>query len=129
MTAKAVKKKVKTTKKIAKKKIKKPKSAKKVVKKVLKKAKKVVSKSNNAPRGQEFFLLNGKKVKNYTELAKILEHLEDHVFRHHVNPDNNDFANWIRDVFKDVELAKKIAGIDDKDKMELVLHRRIVRGK
>jgi len=122
-----------SAKKIAKKtksKIKKAvKSTKRTAKKASKASKITKRKSKNAPAGKEFFLINGKKVKNYEQLAKIMENLEDHVFRHHVNSERNDFANWAKDVFNDIALAKKISGVNKKDHLELVLYRRIVRGK
>ncbi len=72
---------------------------------------------------QYFVLANGQPVKHVGELAAILDRLEDHVFDHHVRPDNNDFHNWIRDVFQDVELARKVAGVNDKRKLQLVIYK------
>jgi hypothetical protein len=57
------------------------------------------------------------------ELAAILDQLEDHIFNHHVNPNKNDFHNWVKDVFEDIELARKIAGINDKKHLQLVIYR------
>jgi hypothetical protein len=133
--AKKAKKSTKSAKKNTKKTVKKPvkkaaeKVTKKVAKKTVKKTKKVakVSKVKNAPADQVFFMVNGQKLKNYGELAKVLGRIEDNVFNHHVNEYKNDFVNWIRDVFKDIELAKKIAGIKDKDKMQLVIYKHIMR--
>ena len=72
-----------------------------------------------------FILVNGKRLKNVKELADILDKIEDDVFNHHVTDDRNDFANWLRDVFKDLDLAREIAGCKDKDKMQLVLYKHI----
>ncbi|MDD5087074.1 MAG: hypothetical protein PHV16_04965, partial [Candidatus Nanoarchaeia archaeon] len=57
----------------------------------------------NAPEENCFILCNGQQVKNVKELADALEVLDDDVFNHHVTFDRNDFANWIKDVFKDEE--------------------------
>ena len=119
-------------KKSAKKKVKAVKEkVKKVAKKTIKKktAKKPVKTIKHAPAGKEFFLINGKKAKNYVELAKIMEHLEDQVFHHHVTADKNDFANWVKDVFQDINLAKQISGVKSKEHLELVLYRKVVREK
>jgi len=79
----------------------------------------------NAPKHNYFILCNGKPVKNVKELADVMEELEDHVFKHHVRADGNDFAKWVKDIFKDIELAEKIAGIKDKKHMQLVIYKHI----
>src|SRR5512142_321283 len=77
------------------------------------------------PQEKYFILANGKPIKNVAELASILDQLEDHVFSHHVTPDRNDFHNWIKDVFEDIELARKVSGVKDKKHMQLVIYRHI----
>ena len=79
----------------------------------------------NAPDSNCFVLCNGKPVKNVKELADIMEDLEDHIFNHHVRPDHNDFATWVKDIFKDVELAQKLADAKDKKHMQLVIYKHI----
>jgi hypothetical protein len=79
--------------------------------------------TRDVPQEKYFILANGHPVKNVAELASILDQLEDHVFSHHVTPDRNDFHNWIKDVFEDVELARKIVGVDDKKHLQLVIYR------
>lgn len=77
------------------------------------------------PENNYFVLANGRPVKHVAELASILDQLEDHVFKHHVSADRNDFHNWIRDVFEDIELARKIAGVQDKKHLQLVIYRHL----
>lgn len=79
----------------------------------------------DAPETSYFVLCNGKPVKNIKELADVMEELEDQIFNHHVTPDKNDFATWIKDIFKDIELAEKLAGLKDKKHMQLVLYKHI----
>lgn len=79
----------------------------------------------NAPKEKYFVLCNGKPVKNIKELADVMEGLEDHVFNYHVGTNRNDFANWVKDIFKDVELAEKIAGIKDKKHMQLIIYKHV----
>ncbi len=89
---------------------------------------KAVSKARvkrNAPKENYFILCNGKPVKNIKELADIMEELEDSVFNHHVNDDGNDFANWVKDIFRDIELAEKITGVKNKKHMQLVIYKHI----
>ena len=109
----------------------KPKSSKKAVSKTATRAEKqpvasrvrIYNLTREVPREKYFILANGQPVKNVAELASILDQLEDHVFNHHVRPDRNDFHNWVRDVFEDVDLARKIAGVHDKKHLQLVIYR------
>ena len=65
--------------------------------------------SQEAPSTQHYFYLNnGKKVKNIAELMESLKDMDQNLFSVHVNEQNNDFANWIRDVFGKKELARRI---------------------
>jgi len=76
------------------------------------------------PTSQKYFILaNGQPVKHVAQLAEILQDIEDHVFYHHVNPERNDFAMWVKDVFKDVELAKKMLGVGSKQHLQLVIYK------
>lgn len=79
--------------------------------------------AQEVPEDKYFVLANGKPVKHVKELAEVLEHLEDHVFDHHVNPEQNDFHLWVKEVFDDVQLAKKMLGISDKKKLQLAIYK------
>jgi hypothetical protein len=79
----------------------------------------------DAPATNYFVLCNGQPVKNIRELADVMDELEDHVFNHHVRPDHNDFATWVKDIFQDVELAQKLAEAKDKKHMQLVIYKHI----
>ena len=76
-----------------------------------------------APNDKYFVLANGKPVQHVAELAEVLDDLEDHVFNHHVNPERNDFHNWVKDVFEDLQLAKKMLGVSDKKHLQLVIYK------
>jgi len=79
----------------------------------------------DAPQEHYFVLCNGRTVKNIKELADVMEELEDQVFNYHVTPEKNDFATWIKDIFKEIELAEKLAGAKDKKHIQLVLYKHI----
>lgn len=55
-----------------------------------------------------FVLLTGKEIKSLEELEAALEIMSGSVFRHHVTEYRNDFANWIKDILKDDDLALQI---------------------
>jgi hypothetical protein len=60
---------------------------------------------------QHYFVTkDGRQIKNMRELAEVLEKMNEDVFTYHVNAQKNDFSNWLKDVIRDEELAKEIAG-------------------
>lgn len=69
------------------------------------------------PEGKEFILHDGSRMYSIKELSLRLESMDQHVFNHHVNPERNDFANWIRDVFKDKGLASRVRECMSKEEM------------
>jgi len=79
----------------------------------------------NAPATQYFILCNGQRVKNVKELADTMEYIEEEVFNHHANPEKNDFVNWVKDVFKEVKLAEKIAKAKNKEHVQLIIYKHI----
>ena len=69
------------------------------------------------PHEKKFFLSTGEVINSVEELMEKLKSMEEHVFKHHVNAERNDFANWIRDVFLDKKLAREIARLKTKESM------------
>lgn len=66
--------------------------------------------AQEAPSTQHYFYLNnGKKLKNIAELMESLKDMDQDLFSFHVNEQNNDFSSWIRDVFGEKELARRIS--------------------
>jgi len=74
-----------------------------------------------------FVVINGKKIRGLPELALEIEFMEDHVFCHHVNENKNDFANWVREVIGEIELADKLMGINKKEDTQLQILKHIVK--
>ena len=70
-----------------------------------------------------FVLCDGRQIKNYRELADILQTINDDMFSYHVNDTRNDFSNWINDVFREEDLAKKIHSIRNRMEMSLELYK------
>lgn len=56
-----------------------------------------------------FHLNNGTPLKSLSELIDQLVNMEQGLFNHHVHKKNNDFANWVRDVFGEKELARRMS--------------------
>lgn len=95
--------------------------------KIAKKTAEVKNVLKDAPVEQYFILCNGQPVKNVKELAEVVDDLRDEVFNHHVTMDKNDFAKWVSDVFKEVELAEELSGVKDKTHTKLILYKHIVK--
>lgn len=64
---------------------------------------------------QCFYLVDGSSCADLLQLADALERAADEVFNHHVQDDNNDFANWIEHVFDEKTLAKDLRKAKNKD--------------
>jgi len=61
-----------------------------------------------ASTDQYFYLKNGIPLKSLAELIDQLVDMDQELFKQHVYKKNNDFANWVRDVFGEKELARRM---------------------
>lgn len=121
------------TQKIEKKRVDKPKTVKqKIVKpethtKKLEKSAHAKSKSLflDLSPDKYFVLCNGNTIKDYKELAAILETIGDDVFYYHVTSERNDFANWVNDVFGESELSEKIRQSKSRHEMMAILYKHL----
>jgi hypothetical protein len=79
------------------------------------------------PSNKNFYTNQGHIIWDVYELVHDLEHMDDYTFRYHVNDDNNknDFADWIREVLCDEDLAMQLEGVTDKKKYLEILRKRI----
>ncbi len=73
-----------------------------------------------------FHLQNGLEITSVEELKKELKNMPEEVFKHHVNKKKNDFSKWIRDVFKDKQLAEKIKKARNKEEMTRIIEERLI---
>ncbi|MGV8151434.1 MAG: acetate/propionate family kinase [Candidatus Woesearchaeota archaeon] len=67
-----------------------------------------------------FILKGGSSIKSLEEFAQILKNIDKETFEYHVNDQKNDFANWIRYVFKLPRLADIISGFDYSQRQHIV---------
>jgi len=70
-----------------------------------------------------FYLSNGQSIRSLQELKDALPRLDEGVFRRHVTNEKNDFANWIKGVFQEEELAEEVGQEQDKRKITILLER------
>jgi len=55
-----------------------------------------------------FMLSDGRKLKSLRDLRNSLENMSDNIFNKHVYGRKNDFANWVKKIFNEPELARII---------------------
>ncbi|MBU0757868.1 MAG: hypothetical protein KKF44_07380 [Nanoarchaeota archaeon] len=78
-------------------------------KKAKKSTSKRLSKKLTEAKPEHYFILtSGVAIKNLKELVGSLETMNEGVFRHHVNDERNDFANWVRDILNEPDLADEL---------------------
>ncbi len=70
---------------------------------------------DNVPEFKDFVTLDGAKLKNMSDLANKLEYMDDHVYKHHVDKEKNDFSQWVGDVMEDGELAEALVGKEQQE--------------
>jgi len=55
-----------------------------------------------------FYTKDGVAVRSIRELISVIARMPDETFYHHVSYQRNDFANWIRDIYRQPEVANTI---------------------
>jgi hypothetical protein len=68
-----------------------------------------------------FYVHDGPVIKDRKDLLEFLRIIPQETFSYHVNSEKNDFANWIRGVFNDEALAKKLGEAKTPEDMQTAL--------
>ena len=74
-----------------------------------------------------FKVVDGSEIKSLAELADALDRMSDDSFFYHANEQRNDFANWIRDIFSEQQLAEQMTKCNSRLGAEVCLLRHFVR--
>jgi hypothetical protein len=74
-----------------------------------------------APEEQAFWVNGGQSLRSIRDLREALFQMEDWQFDHHAKRDGNDFSRWVKEVFGEKALAKKIETAKDKKETVLIL--------
>ena len=74
-----------------------------------------------APKEHYFELKKGQKLKSINDLRKALSYMTEEEFSHHVTPEKNDFAEWIRDALQNHLIYNKIKDTKTKEELEQAL--------
>ena len=70
-----------------------------------------------------FKVCDGNVLKNVKALDKALDKMSADVFYFHVNDLKNDFANWIKDIFKMEQLANDLYAVKSMDETKKIRKR------
>ncbi len=62
----------------------------------------------DVPDDKRFYCVDGRTMKNFSELETALNEMTDDSFRYHSNESKSDFHNWVKDVIGDDKLAKDL---------------------
>jgi len=81
---------------------------------------------NDVKKAETFWLNNGRSIKNVVELGRELQNMNEEMFKHHVNDDTNDFANWIHSCIKDEKLATLVRTTKTQKRMLSIIERHIL---
>jgi len=73
-------------------------------------------------KNQFFWLKDGRGLTSIIDLLETLPSISQLEFKYHVNKHKNDFANWIRGIFEEEELADVFASCSNREEMEAVLY-------
>jgi len=80
---------------------------------------------SDLPSKHKFWLHGGKSVKGLHELYEELADMNDEVFSHHVTRTKNDFADWVRFVYQDEDLAMNLARAKNRGEAKRAIENRI----
>lgn len=78
----------------------------------------------DVPPEKSFQLKDGRSLKNLYDLQKASADMGSETFSHHTT-NRNDFSNWVRDVHKDEELAKKLEEAKTQEEVQKFVRDRI----
>lgn len=79
-------------------------------------------------KNKYFYLNDGRAFKSVKELADALRELPKEVFEHHVSDKKNDFADWIKAVFKEEHLSVALKKVHTRKQTYDLLKRFVDKG-
>jgi len=91
------------------------------LKNILKHMKQREKLERKAKKNNYFHLGDGRVLRSVGDLREALRGMKDSLFKFHVSEEKNDFSEWVRHVFRDEELAERIASAKSRKELLKVL--------
>lgn len=76
-----------------------------------------------------FYCIDGAILKNLKELTEKLKSMGREAYAHHANMHRNDFHNWIKDVYGNERLAKRVASAKNSKEASKMLEAQLGKKK
>ncbi len=73
------------------------------------------------------FVADGSVIKNVAELVWALDIMNEDTYKFHANGENNDFSNWIEDIFGEQKLAEDLKTSASKSEAQLAIAKRLLK--
>lgn len=111
----------------------KKKTVKKTSKKTVRKTTAVQKKSSSTKKGKNFHALvcaidgecfwsrDGQILQNLADLHLAFGSMDDEIFLHHVNPEKNDFADWVEYVLQDQACAEALRKAKKRERAQKIV--------
>ncbi len=101
------------------------KTKKRVLKKTIKKAETSANTelSKNVPIEYSFWLSDGREIRNVLQLSEDAKTMSNETYSFHANSRKNDFADWIRDIVKNEELAYNVRKSNNQKEMAAAIRK------
>ena len=75
---------------------------------------------------KQFWLSDGRVVKNLFDLSRAFEEMSKETYNSHSGTDKNDFSKWAIEVFGEKRLAKRLAEANNKEKSQVAVLKHLV---
>ncbi len=79
----------------------------------------------SAQGDQRFWVHEGPVLCDLRDLWRSFSTMTDSQFAHHVTKEKNDFSAWVREVLRDKECARRIAGAKNQDEARRIVEARL----
>ncbi|MFH1505704.1 MAG: hypothetical protein ABIE94_01810 [archaeon] len=91
------------------------------LKRILSQVKSNVELKSDLTPSEYFRVVDGKVLRNFTELKMALKTMSPVAFDHHVSKERNDFANWVKHVFNNEDLAAAMEAARNRQELTRLL--------
>jgi hypothetical protein len=81
---------------------------------------------SKVPEGNTFWCNDGRLLRDMKDLKEALSTMSDHTFAYHSNDIRKDFANWVRDIIGDYDLARDLDTVTNREQAARIVADRYI---